>query len=187
MAAKRSSNLLADLDKLYKTCRELGDVALIGFDPLSSYLGGDLDTHRDADLRHALDPISQMASAANAAVMSISHFNKGNAAVSAMNRVMGSAAFVNAPRAAQAILQDPESENHRLLLHLKTNMGPPPTGLRFHLEEVNCGEDEDGVMIKATHVVWDGATSISADAVVGMANERDTPRLDEAIEFCKPR
>jgi hypothetical protein len=180
---KKKFNLLADLDKLYKTCREIGDVALIAFDPISSYLGGDLDSHRDTELRNALDPISQMASAASAAVASVTHFNKGNSAVSAMNRVMGGAAFVNAPRAAEAILQDPESEDHRLLLHLKTNLGAVPQGLRFHLELVDCGLDSKGAMIKATHVVWDGTTSITADAVVGMAGERDAPRLDEAIAF----
>ena len=61
---KKKFNLLADLDALYRLCRERGDVVGIGIDPLGSYLGGTLDTHRDAALRVALDPISEMASAA---------------------------------------------------------------------------------------------------------------------------
>src|SRR6185369_1172095 len=128
-------NILADLEKLEKKCRELGDVVLIGFDPVSSYLGGEIDSHRDTELRNALDPISQMAESSNVAIMSVTHFNKATSTVGAMNRVMGGAGFVNAPRAAFAVMQDPEDGDRRLLLHLKNNLSPPAQGLRFHLEQ----------------------------------------------------
>lgn len=177
-------NILADLDRLAAACRELGDVVLVGFDPVSSYLGGDIDSHRDTELRNALDPISQMAEACNVAVMSVTHFNKATSTVNAMNRVMGGAGFVNAPRAAFAIMEDPENNEGRLLLHLKNNLSQPAQGLRFRIEQVSAGVDvRDNSPITSSRIAWDGSTSITADAVSAAANERGTPRLDSAIEF----
>lgn len=177
-------NILNDLDRLAAACRELGDVVLVGFDPVSSYLGGDIDSHRDTELRNALDPISQMAEACNVAVMSVTHFNKATSTVNAMNRVMGGAGFVNAPRAAFAIMEDPENGEGRLLLHLKNNLSPPAQGLRFHVEQVDAGVDErDNSPITSSRIVWDGSTDITADAVAATGREHDTPRLDEAIRF----
>jgi hypothetical protein len=181
---KKRFNLLADLDALYRACRELGDVVMVGIDPLGSYLGADLDTHRDAALRSALDPISEMASAARCSVFSVMHFNKATSMKAAMDRVMGGAGFVNAPRCALGLLVDPDDENKRVLLGLKTNIGPMPQGLRMHLEMAGAGTDQrTGLLIRATHVVWDGPTDLTADAVVAMTNERETPKLDEAIAF----
>ena len=177
-------NILEDLEKLNKKCRELGDVVLVGFDPVSSYLGGDIDSHRDTELRNALDPISQMAGAANVAVMSVTHFNKATSTVNAMNRVMGGAGFVNAPRAAFAIMEDPENGEGRLLLHLKNNLSPPAQGLRFHVEQVDAGVDErDNSPITSSRIVWDGSTDITADAAAATGRGHNTPRLDEAIAF----
>lgn len=182
---KKRFNLLADLDALYRLCRERGDVVAVGIDPLGSYLGGDLDTHRDAALRSALDPISEMASAAKVAFLSVMHFNKAGSMKSAMDRVMGGAGFVNAPRCALGWLVDPDDEDKRLLLRLKTNMGDPQ-GLRGHLALTDTTKDQrTGLMIRAPHVVWDGPTEITADAVVAQANEREAPKLDEAIDFLK--
>ena len=180
---KKKFNLLADLDALYRLCRERGDVVGVGIDPLGSYLGGTLDTHRDAALRDALDPISEMASAARVAFLSIMHFNKAGSMKSAMDRVMGGAGFVNAPRCAMGWMVDPEDEAKRLLLRLKTNMGEP-VGLRAHIATADAGKDErTGLVIRAPLVVWDGSTEITADAVVAMTNEREAPKLDEAIAF----
>jgi hypothetical protein len=181
---KKRFNLLADLEALYQACRQLGDVVMIGIDPLGSYLGGELDTHRDAALRHALDPISEMASAARCSVFSVMHFNKATSMKAAVDRVMGGAGFVNAPRCALGLLVDPDDERKRMLLGLKTNIGPMPQGLRMHLEMVDAGIDQrTGLPIRATHVTWDGPTDLTADAVMAMTNERETPKLDEAIAF----
>lgn len=177
-------NIVADLEKLATKCRELGDVVLVGFDPVSSYLGGELDSHRDTELRNALDPISQMAESCNVAVVSVTHFNKATSTVGAMNRVMGGAGFVNAPRAAFAVMQDPENIDSRLLLHLKNNLSPPAQGLRFHLEQMTAEVDKrNNSPIVASRITWDGATDMTADAAAAAADRRDAPRLDEAIEF----
>jgi putative DNA primase/helicase len=72
----RKFSLITDLDKLRKLAADIGDVKLITFDPVSSYLGGDLDSHSNTELRNALDPITQMANDTGAAVLSVTRFNK---------------------------------------------------------------------------------------------------------------
>jgi hypothetical protein len=180
---KKRFNIQADLDKLYTVCRTLGDVVMVAVDPLGSYLGGELDTHRDAALRDALDPISQMASAANVAFTSVMHFNKSSG-VDAVNRVMGGAGFVNAPRCAVGVLRDPDDDDVRLFLGLKSNIGRLPQGLKFKFGSKVVGID-DGRDIKATHVQWIGTTEVSADAVVLVGKDRATPLLDIAKEFLR--
>jgi AAA domain-containing protein len=182
-------NLQLDLFKLRTLCRELGDVVLIAFDPVSSYLGGDLDSHRNADVRRVLDPLNQLAEDVQCAVLSVSHFNKGTAA-QAINRVMESAAFVNAPRASFGVFNDPDKigalmdVDSKLFLPLKTNIGEVAKGWRFHIEGATGGVDyRDNKPICTSRVIWDGVAEITADEVVKAENERGSPRLNDAVRF----
>jgi hypothetical protein len=70
------------------------------------------------------------------------HFNNATSMKAAMDRVMGGAGFVNAPRCALGLLVDPDDENKRVLLGLKTNIGPMPQGLRMRLEMMDAGIDQ---------------------------------------------
>ena len=177
-------NILADLDRLATACRELGDVVLVGFDPVSSYLGGDLTVIATPNCAMRSTRLVRWRKPCNVAVMSVTHFNKATSTVNAMNRVMGGAGFVNAPRAAFAIMEDPDNGEGRLLLHLKNNLSPPAQGLRFHVEQVDAGVDgRDNSPITSSRIVWDGSTDITADAVAATGRVHDTPRLDEAIRF----
>lgn len=184
---QRKFSLQADLQKLKATCRDFGDVKLIGFDPVSSYMGGDLDTHRNTAVRHVLDPITQLAEDLRCAILSVTHFNKGSSP-QAINRVMESAAFVNAPRASFGVFDDPEDPDTRLLLMLKTNMGKVPPGLRYHVETASGGIDKrTNDPISAPCIVWDGTTEQTADEIVQAQSERGKPRLEEALEFLRTK
>ena len=105
---------------------------LVWIDPVTSYMGK-VDSHNNTALRGVLDPISEMADRTNVAFASVTHFTKGSAdkGIKAMHRVMGGAAFTTAPRAAFAIIEDPDDLNRRLLLHLKNNLAAenPRAGL----------------------------------------------------------
>ena len=140
---KRKFDLRADLEKLTAKINEIGDVVLVPIDPISSYLGS-VDSHNNTKLRAVLDPISDAAEAANAAFVSVTHLTKGSGAkgIRAINRVMGGVGFTTAPRAAFAVVQDPNDPGRRLLLHLKNNIGPEPQGLAFRLQQRAIGADE---------------------------------------------
>lgn len=191
---ERKFNLQTDLERLKKYCLALGNVVLIVIDPASSYMGGDIDAAKNTKVRHVLDPITKLAEDLQCAIVSITHFRKGTSA-KAVEKVMDSVAFVNAPRCALAVYEDPSDIGADfdapgyVMLRLKSNLpGAPPVGLSYRIEGVEGGSDEltdyrDGSPIKTSRVVWQGKTDLTADQVAQMENDKGTPKLDEARKF----
>jgi Bifunctional DNA primase/polymerase, N-terminal/AAA domain len=104
-----SLSLPHDNNKLEETIRE-NDIALVVLDPLMSLINEDLDTHREREVRKALDPLVGIADRTGAVILGIAHFNKGSGTdISA--RITGSGAFKNVPRAVFGFARDPESGN----------------------------------------------------------------------------
>ena len=151
---RRSFNLRADLDLLERKIVELGDVGLIRIDPISSYLGK-TDSHNNAEVRGVLEPIGEMAERMRIAILSITHFSKTGAAstTKALHRFIGSIAFVGAPRAAFAVIEDSSDTERRLLLHAKNNLAAPPQGLAFRLKQTIVGDLGKGIV--ASRVEWE--------------------------------
>jgi hypothetical protein len=85
-------------------------VALVVLDPLMSLVSNRIDTHRERDVREALDPLAKIADRTKAVILGIAHWNKGSGSdISA--RITGSGAFKNVPRAIFGFGRDPESAN----------------------------------------------------------------------------
>ena len=73
---RRTFNLQADLALLEAKIKELGDVVLVIFDPISSYFGK-TDTYRNTEVRAALEPIVDMAGSHDVVVIGNTHLAKG--------------------------------------------------------------------------------------------------------------
>jgi putative DNA primase/helicase len=188
----RKFNLQADLAHIKTLAKKIGDVKLITFDPVSSYFGGELDSHENTHLRNALDPITATAEETGAANISVTHFNKAAKGVSALNRVMGGAGFTAAPRAAFAVIRDAVDKSKRMFLPLKCNLMAEGKayGMIFHIEEVDAGEDTDThELIRAPRIVWDGETKMTADEALlatlttAKVDKGLSPSLVQAMEF----
>jgi hypothetical protein len=54
-------SLQRDLRALGAKLKEVGDVALVVIDPITSYLGSELDTHRTSSVRAVLEPLADWA------------------------------------------------------------------------------------------------------------------------------
>jgi putative DNA primase/helicase len=188
----RKFNLQADMDKLRNLCQSLNarpgkpPVMLIIIDPVSSYMGGDIDTHRNTAVRHVLDPLNQLAEDVQCAILSISHFNKGSGG-KAIHRVMESAAFVNAPRAAFGMFDGQEGapEGEYLFLPLKSNIGKKSAGWKYRIEDsiLNDVDGRTGERIKTSRIKWIEPTDVTADQVVRAESERKKPKTTEAKTF----
>jgi AAA domain len=133
---RRTFNLQTDIEKLERKISEIGDVALVVIDPVSSYLGK-TDSHKNSEVRGVLEPLAEMADRTRVAVLSITHFNKPGSAntVKALHRIIGSVAFSAAPRVAFAVIEDAENLGRYLVLHAKNNLAPAPQGLAYRLEQ----------------------------------------------------
>jgi hypothetical protein len=179
---RRSFDLQADLYELEKTIAEIGDVRLIVIDPISSYMGK-TDSHKNTAVRGVLEPIGEMAERMRVAVLSVTHFSKASAgtATKALNKFMGSVAFVAAARAAFVVLEDPHDGERRLLLHAKNNLAEAPQGLAFRLEQSIVGEG-----IVTSKVEWEPEpVTLTANEVLAAndGSKKNALAVEEAEYF----
>lgn len=153
-------SLEEDLTALEAELTKIGDVAVVVIDPITAYLGK-TDSHRNADVRGMLAPLSALATRQSVAVIAVSHLSKA-AGAKALMRVTGSLAFVAAARAAYLVAADPQDKARRLFLPLKNNLAPDSSGLAFRVEGATI--DTPGGALETSRVVWENEpVSITAD------------------------
>jgi putative DNA primase/helicase len=135
-ARSRCFDLTQDIERLELLIDQIGDVVLVGIDPVSAYMGkpGKLDSHRNSDIRATLMPLHEMAARKGVAIIGIDHLNKSSG-TQAMLRVVGSIALVGAPRSVYLIVRDEDDEERRLFLPVKNNLAKIRTGLAFKVIE----------------------------------------------------
>ena len=107
----------------------------ISMDPISSYLGPDVNSHKDSDVRAVLGPLSLLAERTGVALLMLIHLNKGSN-VQALYRATGAVAFPAIARMVLGVAPDPNDEDgkRRLLLPIKMNIGKLPQGIGYRIE-----------------------------------------------------
>lgn len=179
--AQRGFNLAEDLSKLAKMTEDVGDVALIIFDPITAYLGS-TDSHKNAEVRAMLAPLSKVAEQCGAAVVCVSHLNKAGGS-DALMRVTGSLAFVAAARAAYLVTKDPADDDRRLFLPLKNNLGTDQTGLAFRVESAKITGAAG--LIETSRVVWEAGavTMTAAEALRASSGDDERTAVSDATDW----
>jgi putative DNA primase/helicase len=174
----RSFNLQSDLALLGEKIVDVGDVALIVIDPVTSYMGK-LDSHRTTDVRGVLEPLAEFADRHTIAVLAITHPPKATQA-KALHAITGSLAFVAAARMVFIAIEETETER-RLLLPVKNNLAAMAPGLGFSLVSADIG---DGII--TSRVMWDLApVTMTANQALWAAAEdsKNQVQRDEAQEL----
>ena len=84
-------DLTSDVEQLKNEAVRIGNVKIIIIDPISAYLGK-IDSHRNTEVRDALNPIIKFADEIGACLLCVTHLNKGGSG-NALSRVTGSIGF----------------------------------------------------------------------------------------------
>jgi len=149
---------LADLDTIAEALDALPDCRLVVVDPIGSYMGGGVDTHKDNDTRAVLAPLVELARQRGVAVLAVAHLRK-SAVTAADDAVMGSRAFTALARVVLHLVADPDDEPaegedrdaRRLLVSGKNNLARKADGLAFDIRGPGSGRLEwDTAPVTAT-------------------------------------
>jgi hypothetical protein len=185
------------VDHMKRTREFLGDHPNMHLliDPVGSYMSSsrrEINTWKDSDVRSVLDPWRRLAEELKRAVIFLAHYSKGNAD-RAMNKVMGSGAFVTTARCSYGVVQPPrgfldeygyneledDTSAYRILFPNKTNIGPMPEPVVILLEYVE-GEDNPKVSVSGK------LPRIRAEDLLAMIKAKDsqraTPLQDRLLE-----
>ena len=152
-----------DLPLLETMIESIGDVRLLIIDPISAYCGN-VDSHKNAEVRGILMPLTSLAAKHKFAIVAINHLTKGSG--KAIYRSLGSVGFAATARVGLNFYKDPDDENRRLILVTKMNLAKEADGLAYSI---------DGDAGEVGSVRW------SADAVKMTADEMQA-RETEALQ-----
>lgn len=100
------------------------NAGLMILDPLMSVVDSRIDTHKDREVRSALEPLATLADRAKMAVLGLIHHNKSGS-TDALQLVMGSKAFSAVARSVHTCIPDPDDDTQarRLFATSKNNLG----------------------------------------------------------------
>jgi putative DNA primase/helicase len=155
--ARDMPRLMAELERIKP--------AMMVVDPIVSAVAA--DSHKNGEVRRALQPLVDLAARVGCALVGISHLSKGTTGRDPSERVTGSIAFSALARVVllAAKRENPEpGEAPRLLVRSKSNIGDDSGGVGYDLEQV---EAAPGVF--ASRVLWAGAIDGNARELLAQA------------------
>ena len=183
----RMFSFASDLPLLKEMIAQIKDVALIIVDPMSAYLGTDVDTFRANQVRAILSPLTDITQENQTAIIAIMHFNKKIDVTNALLRVSDTLAFGAHARHVYAVVDDPDNER-KIFFRAKNNLAvskDKAMGYRF-LSKMVGHDHKTGKEIIAPYIVWDpeyiDITAAEAMAAATSSNKSPTAR-DEAKKF----
>ena len=183
---KRSFDPARDMAGLSQAMEQLGNVNLVIIDPIA--MVAVKDSHRNAETRRDLQPVTELCQKAGVSVLGIHHLAKGTVGREPQERLIGSIAFAAVARVVMIATKAPprggERNERRILIRAKSNIGPDEGGYVYRLEQSELNEHPG---IFASRALWGEAVEGTAREVLAEAEEpgeEQSPR-EEAAEFLK--
>lgn len=181
----RPFNPAKDIENLRSNLEQIGTVTLVIFDPVVSVVTG--DGNNNVEVRRGLQPVVDLAESMGCAVLGITHFTKGTAGSTPLERITGSLAFGAMARVVMVAAQlsnDQKGDDSRILCKAKANITVDQGGFEFALRDQEIPECPGA---RATVVHWGQRLDGNAQDLLGTPNNLDgaTSRsaLAEAEDF----
>lgn len=164
---RRAFDPARDMPMLQAQAERIGDVRLLVVDPIVSAVAA--DSHKNGEVRRALQPLVDLGAKLDAAVLGITHFSKGTAGRDPTERVTGSLAFGALARVvlAAAKIKSEDGGDRRIFTRAKSNIGPDTGAFEYSLEQTRVpGHD-----MFASAVLWGGSVEGSARDLLAQAEQ----------------
>jgi len=134
---------LEDVTPLRLAIEGVPDCRVVMIDAVSGYMGA-ADSHNNAETRAVLAGLAELAEETGVSIIGVSHLAKSGAHVKrSAYRVMGSLAFVAAPRAVWAVGADEDDRDRRVLANVKMNIARPAPSWAYRIDDAGL-HWEDG-------------------------------------------
>jgi putative DNA primase/helicase len=158
-----------DTRTLQEAIQQIGRVRLIVIDPVSTAVAG--DSHKNTEVRRGLQPLVDLATTINAALLGITHLSKGGQGSDPAQRVIGSVAFTAVARVVlvAARVKSEDGTDKRILARSKSNIGPDNGGFEYHLAQIEAMPG-----IQASRIEWGQAVQGSAQELLSDPVEQDS-------------
>lgn len=180
----RSFNPSSDIHTLLRKIEEIGDVKLIIIDPIANVVSR--DSHKNTDVRLALQPLVDLGKNYGIAIIGITHFTKGTAGSNPLERVTGSLAFGAMARMVLVTSKQhgADGEVTYVMARAKSNISEDGGGYFYNISQVEI-PGYDGLF--ASKITWGDKTTGPAIALLNHELHSDTGKsaLDEAKDFLK--
>lgn len=169
-----------DMVQLVAAAESIGGISLLIVDPVVSAVAG--DSHKNTEVRRALQPLVDLAAMLNCAVLGISHFSKGGQGQDPTQRVVGSVAFAAVARMVwvAAKVKGDEGEDRRILARSKSNIGPDDGGFEYQLEQIEALPG-----IEASRVAWGVAVAGTARELLTDPDDGPQDDASDAVELLR--
>ena len=178
-AGARGLMLPNDAQELRSMVEQTGSKLVI-LDPIAAHLAHDVNADKDAQVRGALAPLSDVAHELGVIVIVVAHLNKLSSA-DLYQRLSGSSGFFNLARSVLLLTCDPEADEAdptaRLLTHGKCNVGPEQPAVRVRIVPTQIVTD-DGEPVETSRVEF-GDEAPHLNATVALDPPTDEERSDQ--------
>jgi 5S rRNA maturation endonuclease (ribonuclease M5) len=170
-------SLPRDIESLVLEVRRIG-AAAVSLDPVMSLIFSELDTHRDREMRLALEPLVSMADRTDCAVLGNAHFNKSTGSDPLM-MIMASSAFGNVARAALGFARD--ADGSCVISQIKNNLGRLDLpSLKYRINSTTVETDEGPAEVG--RLVMDGESKRSVADILRGRGDRDSKSKNKEVD-----
>jgi len=180
--------LLLDITKhlplLEREAREFGEVKLIVFDPIASFLPERINTNQQNQVRRAMDRISNFSYKLGITSVVVMHWPKDKSQ-SLVNRAAGSGQFMAAMKMSWSIVQDEKGpRNARLLVPQKTNITGGSKSLKFTIHGYKYVQPITGETIRTARIKYGELIDDDPESLISPRPEIDN-KVAQACAFLK--
>ncbi|PVW05444.1 hypothetical protein DEA06_06810 [Microbacterium sp. Gd 4-13] len=157
-----------DIPTIRRLIRHHG-VRLVVIDVLMAFLSGQVDSHRDQDIRRVLHELANLADETGCTIVLVRHLNKAGGS-NALYRGGGSIGIIGAARAAFLVARDPDDPERRFFAPTKSNLAAEPPTLAYRLV--------DSPAHGCARVEWEPEpVEYTASAILGSTSRDDHPSV----------